>query len=67
MLVGYRTYITLALMVLHQVLKVNGIDLPQENLSIAVDTILALLAGVFKYLATKQGKCEKPVANAPPA
>lgn len=48
---GYRTYISVILIVLHQVLKILGVDLPEENLSIAVDVILAIAAGVFRLLA----------------
>lgn len=51
MLAGFRTYISVILIVLHQVLKILGIDIPEENLSIAVDVILAIAAGVFRFVA----------------
>lgn len=51
MLQGFRTYISVILIVLHQILKLLGVDIPSENLSVAVDVILAVLAGVFRLLA----------------
>jgi uncharacterized membrane protein len=51
MLQGFRTYITVILLVLHQVLKFIGVDIPEQNLSIAVDVVLAILAGIFRLLA----------------
>lgn len=51
MLTGYRTYISIILLVLHQVMKIAGVDVPEENLSIAVDVVLAIAAGVFRLVA----------------
>lgn len=48
---GYRTYISVGLIVLHQILKATGTDIPEESLSIAVDVILAVAAGVFRFVA----------------
>ena len=51
MLQGFRTYISVILIVLHQVLKLIGVDVPEESLSIAIDVVLAIAAGVFRLFA----------------
>lgn len=48
---GYRTYIAAGLIVVHQILQVFGIDVPQENLSVTIDTVLAILAIFFRSKA----------------
>ena len=53
-LIGYRTYLTVIVMVLHQVLKLKGIDVPSETLSLALDGVLGGLAIIFKYLADQR-------------
>ncbi len=49
---GYRTYLTLIVLVIHQILKLIGLE-PIENdkLTIMVDTLLLILAGIFRKLA----------------
>jgi len=51
MLQGFRTYISVILIILHQVLKLMGVDVPEESLSVAIDVILAIAAGVFRLFA----------------
>ena len=48
---GFRTYISVILIILHQVLKLIGVDVPEESLSIAIDVILAIAAGIFRLFA----------------
>lgn len=50
---GYRTYISAALIAIHQILKLVGYDLPYDNLSIAFDTVASLAAILFRWLAKK--------------
>jgi len=54
MLTGNRTYLALALLVIHQILKLAGIDVTDANLSTTVDTLLLVGAAIFRYLATKK-------------
>jgi hypothetical protein len=49
---GYRTYITIGVMVLHQVLNRYGlVDLTGEDVSLIVDGILGVLAVYFRKQA----------------
>lgn len=48
---GYKTYAMVILLVLHQALKIAGIDVPEQSISITIDTILAVLAGIFRAVA----------------
>ena len=50
---GYRTYLMAALLVIHQLLKTQGFDIPQENLSTTVDVILGVGVVIFRKLANK--------------
>ncbi len=50
---GYRTYLMGILIVLHQILKTQGIDIPQENISIALDVLLGIGTVIFRKLANK--------------
>jgi len=53
MLKGYRTYITLAVLTLHQILNQLGFtEYTGEQISAAIDVLLAVLAFIFRWLAT---------------
>jgi len=52
---GKRTYLTLAILLMHHILRdFFGIDIPHEDLSKAIDVFLILLAGFFRFLATRK-------------
>lgn len=51
MLQGKRTYIAASVVVIHQVLKLLGYDLPQEQLSSAIDVVGGIAAFVFRGMA----------------
>lgn len=53
MLEGYRTYITLVVMAIYNIiLPILGIkDLTQDQIDIAVNVVLIILAAVFRKLA----------------
>ena len=54
-LVGKKTFLSLALLLAHQGLKAFGMDvIPDEQLSQFVDTLLIILAGVFKHIGNKR-------------
>ena len=53
-LIGKKTFISLALYLSHQVLKSTGIDIPDAELSQFLDTLLIILAGVFRYVGNKR-------------
>ena len=53
-LIGKRTYLTLIVIVLHQLAKLGGVDIPNEQISQSVDVVLALMAGIFRYFATQK-------------
>lgn len=48
---GYKTYATLVIMIIHQVLKLTGNDVVEADISLFIDSILAALAIVFRYVA----------------
>ena len=50
-LIGYRTYLSALMIISHQVLKVAGVDIPQENLSTALDVVLSILVMIFRQKA----------------
>lgn len=51
---GYRTYIALAVIVLNNALKMMGFtDYPSEEVTHAVDVLLAVIAFFFRYKAIK--------------
>lgn len=53
---GYRTYITLIVLIIHQILKLLGLEpIEDEKLTVAVDTFLLILAGIFRKLAKPKG------------
>ena len=52
MLKGKRTYIAASIVVIHQMLKLAGYDLPQEQLSSAIDVIGGIAAFIFRMKAT---------------
>ena len=51
MLQGKRTYIAASVIVIHQLLKLFGYDLPQEQLSSSIDVIAGIGAFIFRSLA----------------
>lgn len=55
---GYRTYITLLIGFLYNLGRGLGIDfgdVDAEKIDIAVNTIILVVAGIFRYFATKKG------------
>jgi len=52
MLTGYRTYISAGIIVIHQIAKLLGYDVPEETLSLAIDTIASIAAIFFRSKAT---------------
>ncbi|MBT9170374.1 MAG: hypothetical protein DDT18_00715 [Actinobacteria bacterium] len=58
MLQGYRTYITLAVMVIYNVaLPALGIkDISIDTVDMVVNTILVIAAGVFRKIAKPKAK-----------
>jgi hypothetical protein len=51
---GYRTYIALAAIILNNILKSMGFtDYPSEDVTHAIDVLLAVIAFFFRYKATK--------------
>ena len=48
---GYKTYATLVILVIHQVLKLMGHDVAEADISIVIDSLLGILAIVFRYVA----------------
>lgn len=53
---GKRTYIALGAIVIHQILKSAGIDIPDESISTLLDVTLTCSAGLFRYLANQETK-----------
>lgn len=54
---GKKTYLAASGIVLHQVMKLSGVDIPEADASTAVDVVLAILAFVFRMIAKpKPGK-----------
>ena len=52
---GYRTYITLAVLALHQILNALGFtEYTGEQISSAIDVLLAVIAFIFRWLATAE-------------
>mgnify|MGYP001579453651 CR=1 FL=1 len=50
---GKKTYAVLSVGVIHQGLKVAGIDVPQENLSITIDVLSLVFGMIFRAMAKK--------------
>lgn len=48
---GKKTYTTAGIMIGHQALKAAGLDIPEQNISIVVDVVLAILTMVFRKVA----------------
>ena len=48
---GYRTYATIAVLLVKKGLDLLDISIPEKELSDAVDVGLAILAGVFRWMA----------------
>lgn len=51
MLTGKRTYISIGVIFVHQLLKTFGYDLPQEQFSGAIDVIAGIAAFFFRAIA----------------
>jgi len=52
MLSGYRTYIAAAVIIIHQILNAMGMkEITGEQISIAIDVILAIGVLIFRKLA----------------
>lgn len=57
---GYRTYLTLIVLIIHQIIKLLGLDpVEDEKLTVMVDTFLLILAGIFRKLAKPKKEDEK--------
>jgi hypothetical protein len=55
MLQGYKTYITIVVMALFNILEQLGLtDVTSESVEAAVNTILAILAFIFNYVGRKR-------------
>jgi len=52
-LAGYRTYLSALAIIGHQGLKMVGLDIPQEQISIIIDTVLGGAVMYFRYKANK--------------
>lgn len=65
MLTGYRTYILLAVALLHRVLVAAGVDVAEEQLSQALDVLLLIGAGLAARAKQKRlDACQKPLGGA---
>lgn len=53
---GYKVYITVIVLILRQVFKLFGYDVPNDQLSIAIDVILGFLIALFRYVAKPKDK-----------
>lgn len=53
---GKKTYIAVSVVVIHQILKMFGYDLPQEELSAAIDTGAGIFAFIFRGMAKPKVK-----------
>ena len=56
MFAGKKTYIAAGLVVTHQILKMVGYDVPQEELSSAIDVFGGIAAFFFRMIAKPKGK-----------
>ena len=56
MLAGKRTYISLGVIFVHQLLKTLGYDLPQEQFSSAIDVLSGIAAFFFRAIAKPKEK-----------
>jgi len=54
MLTGYRTYVTIIVMIVNKILTALGfVEYSSKEIETAIDVILAVAAFLFRYLATK--------------
>lgn len=53
---GFKTYIMGGAIILHQILKLAGLDISDEMISQTTDAVLALGAIVFRWQATVREK-----------
>ena len=51
MLAGKRTYIASSVVVVHQILKFLGYDIPHAELSSALDVVAGIAAFLFRMIA----------------
>ena len=51
MFTGYRTYLSAGIVVIHQIAKIAGYDVPEETLSVAIDSLAAIAAIFFRSKA----------------
>lgn len=56
---GYKTYVTGLALIIHQILKSMGMDVDNQNLSIAIDVILGIGVVIFRKMA--KPKTKEPV------
>lgn len=61
-LTGFRTYLVSAGIIVHQGLKLAGIDVPDQLVSESVDGILAIAALYFRWAAAVKAKKDVEVA-----
>jgi len=48
---GKKTYLAASVLVIHQILKMAGYDLPQEQFSSAIDVVVGAAAFFFRMIA----------------
>ena len=48
---GKKTYFAASVLVIHQILKMAGYDLPQEQFSSAIDVVAGAAAFFFRMIA----------------
>ena len=53
---GKRTYISIIVLIVHQITKTAGYDLPNEQLSAAIDIVAGVAAYFFRMIANLKGK-----------
>jgi len=53
MLQGYRTYITLLAGIIIKILEQQGIVVTSQGIENAIDVLVLVAAGLFRYFATK--------------
>ncbi len=55
---GYRTYITIVVMAIYNVLRNSGVEFPseinEEAIDITINTILAIAGVIFNYIGRKR-------------
>ena len=62
MLQGYRTYITIAVMSLYNILRAAGVDfggITDKDIDAAVNVLLGVIAAIFNYVGRKRIATQK--------